>query len=106
MLGQVAKAPWHGVWRYWEAIEVAGAYKRQNTQRRVEGAFSYLNWRLCTDSCSTGSTRPDAGLRPPPIAAFGRSRPSAAVDCGSRPSAAAADRGIEVDAVPIHIERT
>ena len=30
-------------------------------------------------------------------AAFGRSLPSAAVDRGSRPSAAAADRGIEID---------
>ena len=75
----------------------AGAYKRRNTQGRVEGAFSYLNWRLCTGSCSAGSTRPDAGLRPPSIAAFGRSLPSAAVDRGSRPSAAAADRGIEID---------
>ena len=24
----------------------AGAYKRRDTQGRVEGAFSYLNWRL------------------------------------------------------------
>ena len=62
-----------------------------------KGPFSYLNWRLCTGSCSAGSTRPDAGLRPPSIAAFGRSLPSAAVDRGSRPSAAAADRGIEID---------
>ena len=31
------------------------------------------------------------------IAAFGRSLPSAAVDRGSRPSAAAAERGIEID---------
>ena len=80
---------------------VAGAYKRRNTQEgRVEGGgFSYLNWRLCTGSCSAGSTRPDAGLRPPSIAAFGRSLPSAAVGRGSRPSAAAAERGmVEVDA--------
>ena len=77
---------------------VAGAYKRRNTQGRVEGAFSYLNyWRFCPGSCSAGSTRPDAGLRPPSIAAFGRSLPSAAVNRGSRPSANAADRGIEVD---------
>ena len=76
---------------------VAGAYTRRNTQGRVEGAFSYPNWRLfCTGSCSAGSTRPDAGLRTPSIAAFGRSRPSAAVDRGSRPSAAAADRRIEI----------
>ena len=39
-----------------------------------------MNWRLCTSSYSAGSTRPDAGLRPPyrglwPIAAFGRRRP-------------------------------
>ena len=70
-------------------------HKRRNTQVRVEGAFSCLNWRLCTGSCSAGSTRPDADLRPPAIATFGRYRPSAAVDRGSRPSAAAADRGIE-----------
>ena len=76
---------------------VAGAYKRRNTQGRIEGAFSYLNWHLCTGSCSAGSTRPDAGLRPPSIAAFGRSLPSAAIDRGSQPSAAAADRGIEID---------
>ena len=36
-----------------------------------------------------------AYLWPPSIAAFGRSRLSAAVDRGSRPSAAAADREIE-----------
>ena len=84
---------------------VAGAYKRRNAQGRVEGAFSYPNWRLfCTGSCSAGYTRPDAGLRAPSIAAFGRSRPSAAVDRGPRPSAAAADRGIEIGAMPIHIE--
>ena len=76
---------------------IAGAYKQRNTQGRVEGAFSYLNWRLCTGSCSAGSTRPDAGLRPLSIAAFGRSLPSAAVGRGSQPSAAAADRGIEID---------
>ena len=77
---------------------VAGAYKRRNTQGRVEGAFSYLSWRLCTGSCSAAgsTTRPDAGLRSPSIAAFGRSLPLAAVDRGSRPSAAAADRGIEI----------
>ena len=77
---------------------VAGAYPRRNTQERVEEAFSYPTWRLfCTGSCSAGSTRPDAGLRTPSIAAFGRSRPSAAVDRGPRPSAATADRGIEID---------
>ena len=76
---------------------VAGAYKRRNTQGRIEGAFPYLKWRLCTGSCSAGSTRPDAGLRSPSTAGFGRSLPSAAVDRGSRPSAAAADRGIEID---------
>ena len=82
---------------------VAGAYKRRNTQGRVEGAFSYLSWRLCTGSCSAGSTRLDAGLRPPSIAVFGRSLPSAAGDRGSRPSAAAANRGIETDvATAIH----
>jgi len=81
---------------------VAGAYTRRNTQGRVEGAFSYPNWRLfCTGSCSAGSTRPDAGLRTPSIAAFGRSRPSAAVDRGSRPSAAAADREIEIDVATV-----
>ena len=86
---------------------VAGAYKRRNTQGRVEGAFSYPNWSLfCTGSCSAGSTRPDAGLRTPSIAAFGRSRPSAAVDRESRPSATAADRRLEIGAMPIHIEWT
>ena len=70
---------------------VAGAYKRRNTQGRVEGAFSYPNWRLfCTGPCSAGSTRPDAGLRTPSIAAFDRSRPSAAV--GRGPWIAAIDR--------------
>ena len=71
---------------------VAGAYTRRNTQGRVEGAFSYPNWRLfCTGSSSGGSTRPDAGIcRPPSIVAFGRSLPSAAVDRGSWPLAAAA----------------
>ena len=55
---------------------VAGAYTRRNTQGRVEGAFSYPNWRLfCTGSCSAGSTRPDVGLPTPSIAAFGRRRP-------------------------------
>ena len=68
---------------------VAGAYKRRNTQGRVEGAFSYLNWRLCTGSCSAGSTRPDAGLRPPSIASRPLAdrclRPPSTVDRGLRP---------------------
>ena len=79
---------------------VAGAYKRRNTQGRVEGAFFpdqnelaplhgfVLSWLY------TPRRRPSAAVR---IAAFGRSLPSAAVDRGSRPSAAAAERGIEID---------
>ena len=74
---------------------IGETHKKGGSKQLAEGAFSYLNWRLCTGSCSAGSTRPDADLRPPSIAAFGRSRPLAAVDRGSRPSAAAADRGIE-----------
>ena len=66
-----------------------GAHKRRNTQGRVEGAFSYLNWRLCTGSFSAGSTRPDAGLRPPSIAprplADRWLRPPSTVDRGLRP---------------------
>ena len=69
----------------WRAFSLSRIAKRRSTQGRVEGAFSELNWRLCTGSCSAGSTRPYAGLRPPSIAAFGRSLPSAAVDRGSRP---------------------
>ena len=78
--------------------------QRRNTQGRVEGAFSYLNWRRCTGSCSAGSTRPDADLRPPSIAAFGRSRSSAAVDRGSRPRPPPQIAGSRIGAMPIHVE--
>ena len=75
---------------------VAGAYKRRDTQGRVEGAFPYLN-ELASARVRTRlalhAPTPAFGRR---TAAFGRSLPSAAVDRGSRPSAAAADRGIEI----------
>ena len=65
---------------------VAGAYKRRNTQGRVEGAFPYLNWRLCTGSCSAGSTRPETP-------AFGRRRSRPLADRCLRPPSTV-DRGL------------
>ena len=79
---------------------VAGAYKRRNPQGRVEGAFPYLNELASLQEfvlrarLALHAPTPAFGRR---IAAFGRSLPSAAVDRGSRPSASAAERGIEID---------
>jgi len=62
---------------------------------KVRNSSSRVEWT--SPACPNGGCAGELASGVDRVAAFGRSLASAAVDRGSRPSAAAADRGIEID---------